>query len=44
MSNPSITISVQSRRPSGQLTRRGFIRVGALGGLGLANLPQRPKE
>lgn len=38
MSNPTFTISVQSRRPSGQLTRRGFIQVGTLGGLGLANL------
>lgn len=38
MTLPSFTISVQNRQPTGRLTRRGFIQVGALGGLGLANL------
>lgn len=38
MSNPSFTISVAGRRSPGRLTRRGFMQVGALGGLSLSSL------
>lgn len=38
MTWPRFTVSVDSKRPSGGPTRRGAIQVGALGGLGLANL------